>query len=46
MRRGVSRIATVPLANERIGDFSAGSGAAGVNYPVIYDSTTGTAISG
>jgi hypothetical protein len=38
VRRGASRIATVPLANERIGDFSPGS-APGVTYPVIYDFT-------
>ncbi|HVW85307.1 MAG TPA: TonB-dependent receptor [Bryobacteraceae bacterium] len=42
IRRGVSRIATVPLANERIGDFSPATGAAlGIKYPVIYDPTTG-----
>jgi hypothetical protein len=40
VRRGASRIATVPLANERIGDFSPGS-APGVTYPAIYDFTTG-----
>ena len=34
IRRGVSRITTVPLPNERIGDFSAAAGAAaGVSYP-------------
>ncbi|MCU1276168.1 MAG: Oar protein, partial [Bryobacterales bacterium] len=38
IRRGVSRITTVPLPNERIGDFSA---ATGIKYPVIYDPTTG-----
>jgi hypothetical protein len=41
VRRGASRITTVPLANERIGDFSAGA-APGVTYPVIYDFTQGT----
>jgi hypothetical protein len=41
--RGVSRISTVPLANERIGDFSAAAAAAdGINpYPTIYDPSTG-----
>jgi hypothetical protein len=38
VRRGASRITTVPLANERVGDFSPGS-APGVTYPVIYDFT-------
>jgi len=42
VRRGVSRIATVPLPNERIGDFSPATGAAlGIKYPTIYDFTTG-----
>lgn len=42
IRRAVSRITTVPLANERIGDFSAAAGlAAGVTYPTIYDPATG-----
>jgi hypothetical protein len=42
IRRGVSRITTTPLANERIGDFSAAAGQrAGFNYPVIYDPATG-----
>jgi hypothetical protein len=42
VRRGASRIATVPLANERIGDFSpAAAAAAGIApYPVIYDPLT------
>lgn len=40
VRRGASRITTVPLANERIGDFSVGA-AAGVAYPVIYDFVSG-----
>ena len=42
--RGVSRISTVPLANERIGDFSAAAAAANgfsSPYPTIYDPTTG-----
>jgi len=42
IHQGVSRITTVPLANERIGDFSpAAAAAAGVTYPTIYDPTTG-----
>ena len=42
IRRGVSRISTVPLANERIGDFSPiAAAAAGVTYPAIIDPTTG-----
>jgi hypothetical protein len=42
IHRGVSRISTVPLPNERIGDFSAAAAAAnGVTYPTIYDPTTG-----
>src|SRR5215831_8512097 len=42
IHQGVSRITTVPLANERSGDFSAtAAAAAGVSYPVIYDPTTG-----
>ncbi len=42
IRRGVSRISTVPLPNERIGDFSpAAAAAAGVTYPAIIDPTTG-----
>jgi hypothetical protein len=44
IRRGSSRITTVPLANERVGDFSAAAGArAGVVYPTLYDPTTGQA---
>ena len=41
--RGVSRISTVPLGNERIGDFSAAAAAAaGIKpYPTIYDPSTG-----
>jgi len=45
VRRGASRIATVPLANERIGDFSPGS-APGVSYPVIYDFTNNQPFAG
>jgi outer membrane receptor protein involved in Fe transport len=42
IKQGVSRISTVPLPNERIGDFSPATGAAvGVTYPTIYDPTTG-----
>jgi hypothetical protein len=42
IHQGVSRITTVPLANERIGDFSnAAAAVAGVSYNVIYDPTTG-----
>ncbi|HEV3041974.1 MAG TPA: carboxypeptidase regulatory-like domain-containing protein [Candidatus Angelobacter sp.] len=42
IHQGVSRITTVPLANERIGDFSPAAAAlAGVKYPTIYDPTTG-----
>lgn len=41
IKQGVSRISTVPLANERIGDFSAATGAAvGVKYPTIVDPAT------
>jgi len=42
IHQGVSRITTVPLANERTGDFSPATAAAnGVAYPVLYDPTTG-----
>jgi Carboxypeptidase regulatory-like domain/TonB-dependent Receptor Plug Domain len=42
IHRGVSRISTVPLPNERVGDFSAAAGAPyGVTYPIIKDPTTG-----
>ncbi len=44
IHQGVSRTATVPLANERNGDFSAAAAAAnGLKnpYPIIYDPTTG-----
>jgi hypothetical protein len=41
IKQGVSRITTVPLANERIGDFSPATAAAvGVTYPTIFDPTT------
>jgi len=41
IKQGVLRTATVPLPNERIGDFSAATGAAvGITYPTIYDPTT------
>jgi hypothetical protein len=43
IKQGVSRTATVPLPNERIGDFSPATAAAvGVTYPTIYDPTTCT----
>ena len=42
IRQGVTRISTVPLANERIGDYSPATAAiVGVKYPTIYDPTTG-----
>jgi outer membrane receptor protein involved in Fe transport len=41
IKQGVLRTSTVPLPNERIGDFSpATAAAAGVTYPTIYDPTT------
>ena len=41
IKQGVSRTATVPLPNERIGDFSPATAAAvGVTYPTIYDPAT------
>uniref|UniRef100_E6QM70 Putative TonB-dependent receptor n=1 Tax=mine drainage metagenome TaxID=410659 RepID=E6QM70_9ZZZZ len=42
IKQGVSRVATVPLDNERVGNFSAAAAAAdGVApYPTIYDPTT------
>ena len=41
VKQGVSRLYTVPLDNERIGDFSpATAAAAGVKYPTIIDPTT------
>ena len=40
--QGVGRISTVPLDNERVGDFSAATGArVGVTYPTINDPATG-----
>ena len=42
IKQGVSRTATVPLDNERIGDFSPETGSiVGVKYPTIYDPQTG-----
>lgn len=43
VRKGVSRVATVPLANERIGDFSPATAASlGLKpYAAIHDPTTG-----
>jgi outer membrane receptor protein involved in Fe transport len=41
IQTAISRITTVPLPNERIGDFSpATSAAVGVPYPTLYDPTT------
>ena len=41
IKQGVSRISTVPLPNERIGDFSPATGAmVGVKYPTIFDPLT------
>jgi len=44
VKQGVSRISTVPLDNERIGDFSTGAAdTAGVaHYPTVMDPQTGT----
>ncbi len=43
IRKGQLRSTTVPTPNERIGDFSAAAGALEhINYPVIYDQSTGT----
>lgn len=43
-RRGITRISTVPLPNERSGDFSPATQAAlGVKYQTIIDPTTGAA---
>lgn len=37
IRQGVTRISTVPLANERVGDFSPAAAAAnGITYPTLY----------
>ncbi len=39
--RGITRTSTVPLPNERTGNFSPAAGQAnGITYPTIYDSTT------
>ncbi len=44
IRRGITRISTVPLANERLGDFSpAAATANGTKYPTIVDPATGIA---
>ncbi len=41
IKQGVSRISTVPLPNERAGDFSVATGATvGVKYPTLYDPLT------
>src|SRR5579875_1161916 len=41
IKQGVSRVSTVPLPNERIGDFSPETAASlGVKYNTIYDPTT------
>ena len=41
IKQGVLRTSTVPLPNERTGDFSPATAAAvGVKYPTIYDPTT------
>jgi hypothetical protein len=41
IKQGVLRTSTVPLPNERIGDFSPATAATvGVKYPTIYDPTT------
>ncbi|MDI3255805.1 MAG: carboxypeptidase regulatory-like domain-containing protein [Bacillota bacterium] len=42
IKQGVTRTSTVPLPNERIGDFSpATSAKIGIKYPTIYDPQTG-----
>ncbi len=47
IRKGQLRSTTVPTANERIGDFSAAAGAAEhINYPTIYDQSTGAPFPG
>ncbi|GAC1359525.1 MAG: hypothetical protein NVSMB3_07070 [Acidobacteriaceae bacterium] len=41
IKQGVSRTSTVPLPNERIGDFSPATAASlGVKYPTLYDPKT------
>jgi hypothetical protein len=43
IRRGITRISTVPTLNERAGDYSVAAGSAvGVTYPKILDPTTGS----
>ncbi len=42
IRRGITRISTVPLANERVGDFSPAAAAAnGLTYPTLKNPVTG-----
>jgi hypothetical protein len=42
IKQGVTRTSTVPLDNERVGDFSpAASAATGIQYATIYDPLTG-----
>ncbi len=42
IRQGVTRISTVPLPNERVGDFSPAAAAAnGIKYPTLVDPSTG-----
>ncbi|MDQ1473089.1 MAG: hypothetical protein QOJ99_4569 [Bryobacterales bacterium] len=42
IRRGITRLSTVPLPNERNGDFSPAAAAAnGISYPTIKDPITG-----
>ena len=42
IRQGVTRISTVPLPNERIGDYSPATAAAvGVKYPTLHNPMTG-----
>jgi hypothetical protein len=44
IRQGITRLSTVPLANERIGDFSPAAAAAnGTTYPTIVNPSTGVA---
>ena len=45
IQTAINRITTVPLPNERIGDFSpATSAALGIPYPTIYDPDHGSAV--
>ena len=47
IRKGQLRSTTVPTPNERIGDFGAAAGAAEhINYPTLYDQSTGTPFQG